>query len=109
MRKYVCTLDEVLDEYNMIFENFDTAIEKFASEPFVEEEDARRYVEEFKKYRVSKPKALFDEIPGVNVPANQCQDILAYKTFKELKKVIDHVDQNVQNKEKKAKKITQEE
>jgi hypothetical protein len=103
MRKYIFTLNEVFDIHNLILESFEDAIEKFADEPMIEYDQAKSYVDQFKVLRVSKPKAMFDNIRGVTVPVNIRHDITAYKSFDQLKKVIDHINQTVQDKSKTAK------
>ena len=89
MKKLVCSFDELLESENLILESFETAINKFAAQPFMNRADVVGYVEDFKKFRGAPPKSMKDEIPGVSVPVERRHDISSYKSFKELKKVVD--------------------
>jgi hypothetical protein len=94
---------------------FGDSVKKKYLQQGIDEHIINSYINQFNEIRKAKTKLLFQEIPGVNVPIQQRQNIDAYKNFQELTNVVDYVNankqkkQNINHKEDENKNIISEE
>jgi hypothetical protein len=104
MKKLVLSFDELYMNTMHINEDvFDDAFDKFEAQPFgTDEDELKEYIELFKQYRQRKPKAMFDPSDkiGINVDPKQRDNIQAYKTVKDLIRIVDYIQQQQEPKEK---------
>lgn len=100
--KYIKDKKEFLDF--KINENFKTQTIKFNTQG-IDKETIDTYMGYFREIKDKKYKQLFDNIDGVNIPNDRRIDVDAYKTFNELKTIVDYVRGQVNIKPKKSEEI----
>jgi hypothetical protein len=75
----------------VLLEKFGDNVKPLYQSQGIDDQIIDNYIAKFDIIRKSKPKELFADIPNVNIPKNQRQDISVYKNFQDLENVVDYV------------------